>query len=103
MEIGPVGEMQHSAPENWYIYVHVRDKIFRVSCGDANQRVKWLGHVGIARWDEENNQGWKHLGVPAGIKTQLGTDLTIGAVIRDVLKNGDHVTVRTTLDPSETK
>jgi len=89
--------------EYWYIYVHVADKVIRVSCGDARQRIKWLGHVGIARWDEENNQGWKRLGVPTSIKTQNGADLQIGAVIREVLKNGDHVIIRTSLSASETK
>jgi hypothetical protein len=32
----------------------------------GTQRVKWLAHVGIAQWDEENYQGWKRLGIPKG-------------------------------------
>ena len=44
------------------IHVHVKEKVISVSCGSAEQRVKWLGHVGIARWDSENNQGWTKLG-----------------------------------------
>jgi hypothetical protein len=35
----------------------------------GSQRIKWLAHVGIARWDEENHQGWKRLGVPVGART----------------------------------
>eukprot|EP01041_Mallomonas_annulata_P004785 gene4785-9539_t len=89
--------------EQWFIDVHVSDKVIRVSCGDARQRVKWLGHVAIARWDDETHQGWKRLGVPTGIKTQQGNDLQMGAVIRDVLRNGDHIFVRTSLDASETR
>jgi len=87
----------------WYIHVHVADKVIPICCGNAKQRVKWLGHVAIARWDEENHQGWKRLGIPNGIKSEQGTDLIMGAVIREVLKNGDHITVRTTLDALETK
>jgi len=89
--------------EYWYIYVKVADKIIKVSCGDARQRVKWLGNVGIARWDEENHQGWKRLGIPTNISDINGKHLQPGAIIRDVLRNGDHVIIRTSLNPSETK
>lgn len=34
---------------SWYLFVHVHDKVITVSCGDANQRVKWLAHVGIGK------------------------------------------------------
>ena len=51
---------------DWSIFVHVHDKILSVSCGDGTQRIKWLGHVGVAQWDDENYQGWKRLGVPTG-------------------------------------
>ncbi len=34
---------------SWYLFVHVYDKVINVSCGDANQRVKWLAHVGIGK------------------------------------------------------
>lgn len=89
--------------EQWVIHVHVCEKVFDISCGNARQRLKWLGHVAIARWDEENHQGWKRLGIPTGIKTQQGGDLAMGAVIREVINNGDHIFVRTSLDPSETR
>ena len=85
-----------------YITATVNKKTFVISCGDGTQRVKWLGHVAIARWDETNNQGWKWLGTPTSIL--LGEDeLDFGTVIKDVLQNGDKVTVLTSLDPFETR
>lgn len=61
--------------------------------------MKWLGHVAIAQWDEEEYQGWKRLGIPRGImsfqlsafpdyylsdmKTEAGVPIDMGAVIRD--------------------
>ena len=42
--------------------VQVHDKTIEVSCGPGTQRIKWLGHVGIARYDGEEYQGWKSLG-----------------------------------------
>ena len=73
--------------------------------GDATQRVKWLAHVGIARWDEENQQGWRRLGVPTGVRshTKTGSDIDLGAIIRDVLQNGDEIFVTTSLQPSDTR
>ena len=56
-------DMVDSKPQQaWKIHVHVKEKVISVSCGSAEQRIKWLGHVGIARWDSENNQGWTKLG-----------------------------------------
>jgi hypothetical protein len=55
-------DMVDSKPQQaWKIHVHVKEKVISVSCGSAEQRIKWLGHVGIARWDSENNQGWTKL------------------------------------------
>mmetsp|Transcript_2923 Transcript_2923/g.4432 ORF Transcript_2923/g.4432 Transcript_2923/m.4432 type:complete len:95 (-) Transcript_2923:125-409(-) len=88
--------------ENWQIFVHVYGKIVPVQCGEASQRVKWLGHVGIAQWDEDSSQGWKRLGIPLEMKNESGMVLDMGAAIRDVLQNGDHVNVTTSLDPAET-
>lgn len=41
---------------------HILDKQISVSCGTGVQKIKWLGHVAIARWDEQELQGWKKLG-----------------------------------------
>jgi len=34
---------------SWYIFAHIYDKVITISCGDANQRIKWLAHVAIGR------------------------------------------------------
>ena len=53
---------QYNDSNSIYITVSIHKKTFVISVGDGTQRVKWLGHVAIARWDEENNLGWKWLG-----------------------------------------
>lgn len=90
--------------DSWHITAHVHGKEIFISTGDATQRVKWLGHVAIARWDEETNQGWKRLGIPIAVKLKgkSGISLDLGAVIREVLQNGDQVIVETSLSPNET-
>jgi hypothetical protein len=47
------------------------------------QRVKWLGQVAIARWDEKDHQGWKRLGIPTEMSTETGVTIDMGAVIKD--------------------
>lgn len=91
--------------EFWRLSVHVEGKEISVSVGDATQRVKWLAQVGISRWDENNNQGWKRLGIPISVRSRgkHGEDIDINAVIREVLRNGDHIYVETSLGPVETR
>ena len=98
-------EVGGEGAECWHILCHVHGKQFNISCGDALQRVKWLGHVAIARWDEENQQGWKRLGVPTIIRHKVkdGVELELGAIIKDVLQNGDQLYITTSLQPHETK
>ena len=79
----------------------VRDKCIKVTCGDATQRVRWLGHVGIARYDEKNYQGWKILGVPTKITNREGLPIVMGGLISDVLKDGDTVYVSHSLEPHD--
>jgi len=45
------------ATENIFINCVVHDKEITVSCGTGTQKMKWLGNVAIARYDEELYQG----------------------------------------------
>jgi len=91
--------------EYWTITAHVHGKTFAISAGDGTQRVKWLGHVAIARWDEEKQQGWTRLGIPTIIRAgrKDGVELELGAIIKEVLQNGDAVYVSTSLQPADTR
>ena len=84
---------------------HVHGKRFTISAGDGTQRVKWLAHVAIARWDEQAQQGlevaWE---VPTTVKLHKkdGIELDLGARLCDKMQNGDHIYVNTSLKPTET-
>ena len=58
----------------------------------------------LARWDTENCQGWKRLGMPTVVRARKkdGDELDMGMTIRDVLRDGDHVYIETSLAPSDT-
>eukprot|EP01033_Poteriospumella_lacustris_P018539 gene18539-13346_t len=88
--------------DSWFIFAHVYDKVVNISCGDASQRIKWLAHVAIARWDEIQYQGWKRLGIPTSVRLNHkdGEELDMNANIRDILRSGDHVHIETSIPPS---
>lgn len=33
------------------VYVHLREKVFAVNCGEGVQSIAWLGNVAVARYD----------------------------------------------------
>lgn len=37
---------------SYAVHVHVGGKVVALACGSATQRVKWLAHVAVARFDE---------------------------------------------------
>ena len=87
----------------WSITAHVHGKMINISVGDGTQRIKWVAHVAIARWDEATNQGWKRLGIPTAVKAKsTGEQLDMIAIIRENLQNGDHIVIETSLAPNET-
>ena len=50
-----------------------------MSCGQGPQPIKWLGHVGIARWDEENYQG-----APPSLSLSLSLSLAVSLFSRSL-------------------
>ena len=68
----------------------------------GTQKIKWLGHVAIARWDEKELMGWKYLGTPLSVKKMKNDeDLDLTSPIREVLRNEDHVKVISSLKPPD--
>eukprot|EP01031_Cornospumella_fuschlensis_P028699 gene28699-34647_t len=90
---------------SWYLHVHIHEKLITVACGDANQKVKWLAHVAIARWDEKDSQGWTRLGIPLSVhlNSKDGEEVDMNKKICEVLSNGDHVFVDSSLSPTLTR
>eukprot|EP00727_Mastigamoeba_balamuthi_P011725 m51a1_g7175 hypothetical protein (87) ;mRNA; r:71918-72539 len=78
------------------VIVHVREKAIPVQCGEGSQRIKWLGHVGIARYEASIE-----LGVPKLVKTEGGNVLEMNAIIKDTLKDEQHVWVTSSADESQ--
>ncbi|POM78228.1 Hypothetical protein PHPALM_4262 [Phytophthora palmivora] len=80
------------------IMAHVRDKIIPIHCGFGTQQVVWLGHVAIARYDEDGQtQGWMELGIPTKIIKDGKHELGLTDVICDVLRDRNHVYISTSL------
>lgn len=70
-----------------HVFLHVRDKIVHVECGDGTQQVRWLGNVGVARYD---NQFGRSLGAARGVQKEGGVLCEPTDRICDVLENAQH-------------
>eukprot|EP01112_Ceratiomyxa_fruticulosa_P008158 TRINITY_DN2109_c0_g2_i7.p1 TRINITY_DN2109_c0_g2~~TRINITY_DN2109_c0_g2_i7.p1 ORF type:complete len:105 (+),score=18.68 TRINITY_DN2109_c0_g2_i7:262-576(+) len=71
------------------IHVHVREKVIAVECGTGVQPIKWLGSVGIARYDSSQ-------GITLGSATDIRIEdqaLDMNGMINQTLQDGDHVWV----------
>ncbi|TYZ65059.1 hypothetical protein PybrP1_011127 [[Pythium] brassicae (nom. inval.)] len=94
-------EMKNDGAEDTItVLAHVREKIIPVHCGFGTQQVVWIGHVAIARYDEERRQGWLELGVPTKITKTSGKHeqpLQLTDLICDVLQHNTHVYISSSL------
>ncbi|TMW63917.1 hypothetical protein Poli38472_014622 [Pythium oligandrum] len=79
------------------VMAHIKDKIIPVHCGFGTQQVIWIGHVAIARYDEENNEGWRTLGVPMKIVKDGKEELKMTDILCDVVQNHSHVYITTSM------
>eukprot|EP00274_Cyanoptyche_gloeocystis_P007138 CAMPEP_0196665834 /NCGR_PEP_ID=MMETSP1086-20130531/62728_1 /TAXON_ID=77921 /ORGANISM="Cyanoptyche gloeocystis , Strain SAG4.97" /LENGTH=73 /DNA_ID=CAMNT_0042002789 /DNA_START=87 /DNA_END=305 /DNA_ORIENTATION=+ len=70
------------------IFVHVKEKTILVQCGDGTQRIRWLGNVGIARYDSHNGL---ELGIPKGVALEDGTLMDMNQQINTRLADDQHV------------
>ena len=100
-------EAKPAAPiEIMIINAHVNgyegEKVISIPCGTGPQNIKWLGHVAIARYDEEEYQGWVKLGVPTRVVVvETGEELDLSDIISSKLKHDDHVEVSSSMFSKE--
>ena len=75
------------------IVVHIKDKSIGVQCGEeAQQPIRWLGNVAIARYSTGATMGMD-LGAPKGVRLEDGTALDMDAPVSSCLKENAHVWV----------
>ncbi len=72
------------------IFLHVRDKVIPVECGEGTQKISWLANVGLARYDSSFGRG---LGAPKGIQKEGGVLCNPGSRICETLEKDQHVFV----------
>ena len=64
------------------IIIHLKEKVFTVSCGEGAQLIRWLGDVSIFRYTENSAMG---LGLNFGMKLENGSIIDIDMPINEVL------------------
>jgi hypothetical protein len=81
---------QHSFNNVYQINVLIKDKKFKIFCGDGRQRLRWLADCSIFKF--ENNYGGS-CGLAYGIKLENGNLCDLGEVINTVMKPQENVWV----------
>ena len=68
--------------------VHIKDKIFPLSCGEGGQKIKWIADAAVVRYEHF----YAPLSVnPLAVSTENGSQLDLEHTIRDTLNSGDNV------------
>lgn len=73
-----------------YINVLVKDKMFRIYCGEGKQKLRWLSDCAIYKY-EHNSEESEKCGLAYSIKLENGNICDLDDVIADILENNSNV------------
>lgn len=71
------------------IFVHLKDRLFTVNCGEGAQSIRWLGDVAIFRYSGEKYA--MPTGITYGMRLENGSTMDINMAINEVLQDHQHV------------
>lgn len=71
-----------------YVNVLIKDKKFKIFCGDGRQKLRWLTDVAILKY--QNLFTGKN-GVAYGLKLENGEICNLNENIRDNIKNNENI------------
>ena len=77
------------------IFVHIKDKLFTIHCGDGAQSIRWLGDVAIFRYSDNYAMG---IGISYGMRLENGSTMDMKMAINEVLQDQQHVWLLTNDD-----
>jgi hypothetical protein len=73
-----------------YINVLVKDKMFRIYCGDGRQKLRWLSDCAIYKFEQSSEEA-ERCGLACSIKLENGNICDLNDVIADILENNANV------------
>lgn len=73
-----------------YVNVLVKEKNFRIYCGDGRQKLRWLTDCAIYKYENSNEDGIK-CGLAFSIKLENGNICDLEDIIYNVLENNANV------------
>lgn len=73
------------------IYVHIKEKVFAINCGEGAQSISWLGNVAVSRYDEDSFG--LHTGLCMGMRLENNKTLDVTMAIGEILKDKQHIYV----------
>ena len=72
------------------IFVHIKEKVMKINCGEGAQSVSWLGDVAIFRYKDDNGLS---TGMCLGMRVENGNKIPMKSSINEVLQDEQHVWV----------
>ena len=84
------GSLIENNSNDFYVNVLIKDKKFRVFCGEAKQRLRWLTDVVIHKYERYFSI---NCGLAYGMKLENGNLCDLNDVINTVLHNNENVWV----------
>ena len=85
-----IKNLQIEEIEKIYVNVLLKDKKFKIFCGDGRQTLRWLSDVSILKYE---NMFSTKCEVAYGMKLENGEICNLYEKIRDVVKNYENVWV----------
>ncbi|EPY35582.1 hypothetical protein STCU_01092 [Strigomonas culicis] len=71
-----------------YVFVHVREKVIKLSCGDGTQSISWLGNAAMVFYDSTLG---KKYGSPVAVRKEGGVACDPNGRVCDTLDDNQHV------------
>lgn len=70
--------------------VHIKDKIFTMTCGEGSQKIRWIADAAVVRYQHFYSPITAN---PVSVSIQDGKQLPMDNIIKDTLNTGDNVWV----------
>ena len=72
------------------IFVHIREQVMKINCGDGAQCIRWLGDTACLRYNNNNTQD---TGYCEGMRLDNGKTMDMNMQINEIFKDCQHIWV----------
>lgn len=79
------------------IFVHIKEKVLKINCGEGAQCIRWLGDTAVLRYSDTYALDTGHV---EGMRLENGKTMDINMQINEILNDAQHcwITLRDDLE-----